>query len=112
MLEHIAQLEATLRDLDHVSDGDTRALMAIDERFHELFYQASDNEFLAGILSRLHALSLRLWWLVLGRLEDLRGEIAVHREIIPVLKAGDEARAEALMQQHIAGFQRQIKAVL
>jgi DNA-binding GntR family transcriptional regulator len=110
--EQIAQIEATLQELDQVPDGDWRAVMKIDERFHELIYQAADNEFLADALNRLHALSLRLWYLVLDGVEDVRGEVAVHREIIPALKAGDGAWAEALMQKHLAGFQRTIRAVL
>ena len=110
--EQVAQIEATLQELDQVPDRDWRAVMKIDERFHELIYQAADNEFLTDELSRLHALSLRLWYLVLDGVEDVRGEVAVHREIIPALKAGDGAWAEALMQKHLAGFQRTIRAVL
>ncbi len=110
--ERIAQIEVTLQELEQVPDGDWRAVMKIDERFHELIYLAADNEFLADTLSRLHALSLRLWYLVLDGVEDVRGEVAVHREIIPALKAGDGAWAEALMQKHLAGFQRTIRAVL
>jgi DNA-binding GntR family transcriptional regulator len=110
--EQIAQIEATLQELDQVPDGDWKAVMKIDERFHELTYQAADNEFLTDELSRLHALSLRLWYLVLDRLADVRAEVEVHREIIPALKAGDGAWAEALMRKHVAGFQQSIRAVL
>lgn len=110
--EQIADMEALFDELEQVQNGDVRTPMAIDERFHELFYEAADNEFLADTLRRMYALSLRLWYLVLDRLDDLRGEIAVHQEILSALKAHDEARAEALMQQHIAGFQRKIRAVL
>jgi len=110
--EQIAQMEAILQELERVQDGDSGALMAIDERFHELLYQAADNEFLAEALDRLYAPSLRLWHLVLDRLSDVRGAIEQHRGVAEALKARDEARAEALIQQHVTQFQQEIKAVL
>jgi len=108
----MAEMEAILQDLEQVPDGDARALMVIDERFHELLYQATDNEFLADILSRLYAPSLRLWHLVLHRLGDVREAMEQHREVAKALKARDEARAEVLIAQHVAEFQQRIKAVL
>ncbi len=110
--EQIAEMEAVLQELAQAQNADIETFMIIDERFHALLYQAAGNEFLAEALDRLYAPSLRLWYLVVDRLADLRGEIATHREIIPALKARDGAQAEAVMRQHIAGFQRQIRAAL
>ena len=105
-------MTAVIRQLDQVSTGDGRALMALDEQFHELVYQAADNEFLADALRRLHALSLRLWHLVLDRLGDVRKAMEQHIEIAEALQTRDEARAEALIQRHVSEFQQEIKAVL
>ena len=110
--DQIAQMEAVLQDLEGVPSGDVKALMAIDERFHKLLYQAASNEFLADILNRLYVLSLRLWHLSLNRLGDVREAIEQHRGVAEALKTGDGARAEALIQQHIAEFQQRIRAVL
>ena len=110
--EQIAQMEAMLQELEQVQNEDVRALMSIDERFHALLYQAADNEFLAETLSRLYALSLRLWYLVLYRLGDVREAIEQHQGIADALKAGDGERAAELTKQHIAQFQQGIKAVL
>jgi len=110
--EQIAQMEAILQHLGQVQNGDVEALMAIDERFHALLYQAADNEFLAETLERLYAPSLRLWHLALDRLNDVRGAIEQHRGVAEALKAGDGARAEALIQQHVTQFQQEIKAAL
>lgn len=110
--EQIAQLEALVQELDQVADDDYETPMKIDEQFHNLFYEAASNEFLASTLCRLHALSLRLWWVVLHRVPHLRDEVAVHGEVIPALKARDEDLAEALMQEHLEGFQAEIKAAL
>jgi len=110
--EQIAQLEAVLRDLEHVQSVDSIALMDIDKRFQRILYQAADNKFLTDALERLYDSGLRLWHLVLHRLGDVRDAIEQHREVLEALKARDEKMAESLIQQHIADFQNAIKAVL
>lgn len=108
--EQIAQLEAILDELDRIPREDFASAMALDERFHQVLYEAACNEFLADELHHLHALSVRLWWLVLDHIEDVRGEVAVHREIIPSLKARDAQQAASLTQKHMVGFQEVIRA--
>jgi DNA-binding GntR family transcriptional regulator len=108
----IAMMEAVIEELETVGSGDGIALMVIDERFHELLYEAADNQFLADTLRRLHALSFRIWHLVLDRLGSVRGAMEQHIEITQAIKAQDEARAEALLKQHISEFQQEIKSVL
>ena len=110
--QQIAELETVLDELDGLPEDDIAGAMAVDQRFHLLFYRAADNEFLADVLERLHALSVRLWWLLLERLVDVRMEVAVHRDIIPLLKARAAQQAEELMQKHITDFQRSIKTAL
>jgi DNA-binding GntR family transcriptional regulator len=110
--EQLATMESIIDELEHVPDGDSRGLMVIDERFHELLYEAGDNKFLADILNRLHALSFRLWYLVLERLGDVRPAMEQHIAISEALQARDGARAEGLLQQHIFGFQQEIRSVL
>ena len=110
--EQIAQMEATFEQLKTVSCDDAERLMSIDTRLHELLYQAADNEFLADSLGRLHALSLRLWHLVLNQIDDVKESIEEHGEIIEALKMREQARAEQLLQRHIAHFQQEIKAAI
>lgn len=108
----LEQMEAVLLELDLVPAHDARGLMAIDERFHSLIYQAAGNEFLSEILGRLHGLSLRLWHLALDRLGDVREALQQHVAITQALRARDEELAATLLEQHILDFQRRIKAVL
>ena len=108
----ITRMEGVLRDMEQVQSGDTRALMDIDERFHRLLYQAAGNKFLAEVSKRLYDLSLRLWYLALNGMGDVQGAVRQHRGIAEALKAKDEAQSEMLIQQHIAEFQRKIKAAL
>ena len=106
------QMQAVMAELEQIPSGDNRALMDIDERFHELVYQAADNEFLASTLARLHALSHRIWHLTLDRIGDVRGAMEQHVAITSALQDGDGARAAALLQRHVVDFQKEIKAVL
>jgi len=108
----IAKMEETVRALEEVSRDDWRGLMQIDERFHSLLYQSADNEFLADSLDRLHALSLRLWFLVVDRLGDVWSAIEQHRAIVDALTDRDADRAALLIRQHIADFQNEIKEAL
>ncbi len=110
--DQLAEMEAVIQELGKVPDEDGRAMMAIDEQFHELLYQAADNEFLADTLRRLHALSCRIWHLFLNRLGNVRETMEQHIKITKALQARDGARAEKLLQQHISDFQNEIKAVL
>jgi DNA-binding GntR family transcriptional regulator len=110
--DQIAQMERVLRDLEQVQSGDYKVLIDIDRRFQRLMYQAAGNDILAESLDRLYDLSLRIWYLVLHQLGDVRDAIEEHQQVAEALKAGDGARAEALIQQHIVQFQQKIKAVL
>jgi DNA-binding GntR family transcriptional regulator len=108
----LARMEEVIQDLAQVSTNDGQALMTIDERFHELIYEAADNEFLADTLRRLHALSHRIWHLVLDRIGSVRPAMEQHISITAALKAREGAEAERLLQQHVAEFQQQIKAAV
>ena len=110
--DQLGEMDKIIRRLAEVADGDSAALMDIDERFHLLLYEAADNEFLADGAQRLHALSLRLWHLVLNRLGNVRAAMDQHSGIAGALKARDADRAETLVKQHISEFQQEIKAVI
>jgi DNA-binding GntR family transcriptional regulator len=108
----LAQMEQTVNRLEQVSSTDIQELMSIDQCFHQLMYEAADNQFLADVLNRLHALSLRLWYLAVDRLDDLKGSVEEHRRVVEALKARNGPQAEALIQQHIVHFQQQIRTIL
>jgi DNA-binding GntR family transcriptional regulator len=105
-------MEEIIQRLDVVSEGDGEALIAIDKAFHELLYEMAHNEFMAQALRRLYALSVRMWRLLLHRLGDWRGDMEKHCYITQALQVRDAECAEALLQQHIGGFQQRIKAML
>lgn len=108
----LQEMDALVEMMNHLAHDDIKALMDVDWRFHNLLYRAADNEFLAAALIRLYDLSLRLWFIVLDRIGDVRGSIEQHREIFAALRDRDAERAEALIRAHVIEFQQNIKAVL
>ncbi len=108
----IAEMEEIVNRLEQVPSSATEELMQIDQCLHQLMYESADNKFLSDVLNRLHALSMRLWYLAVDKLDDLKGSIEDHRLIVEALKAGNGAQAEALIQQHIFHFQQQIRSAL
>jgi DNA-binding GntR family transcriptional regulator len=110
--DQLAEMRTLIQELSQLPGGDSKKLMAIDEQFHELLYQAADNEFLAQTLRRLHALSFRIWHLVLDRLGSVKGAMEQHIEIVRALQVRDEEQAEALLQRHVVEFQQEIKSAL
>jgi DNA-binding GntR family transcriptional regulator len=110
--EQLDEMDALITELRLVPDDDAKGLMAIDEQFHELLFQAAHNELLADTLRRLHAHSLRIWHLLLGRLGSVRPAMEQHAAILDAVKAGEGQAAAELMQEHISEFQAQIKAAL
>ncbi len=110
--EQLCEMKAITGQLCLVPDSDRRALMHIDEAFHDLLYEAADNEFIAEPLRRLHAQSFRLWHMALDRMGTVRHAMEQHVEITAALEARDEDRAEALIRQHILEFQQELRTVL
>ena len=111
--EEIARMEQLLRDFDRVlREGDNRALLAVDHKFHQQMYEASGNRFLARALDEMYALIYRLFDFALDRMGSVRGNIEEHRDILSALKDGDGRTAERLIQKHITEFQAMVEALL
>ncbi len=108
----IAEMEEIVNRLEQVPSSATEELMHIDQCLHQLMYESANNKFLSDVLNRLHALSMRLWYLAVDKLDDLKSSIEDHRLIVEAFKAGNSAQAEALIQQHIIHFQQQIRSAL
>jgi DNA-binding GntR family transcriptional regulator len=110
--EQLTRMTTIVQELASVPEQDGKALMFIDERFHDLLYEAADNDFLADTLRRLHALSFRIWHLMLDRIGSVREAMEQHIEITKALKERDGLLAEQLLQRHVSDFQQEIRSRL
>jgi DNA-binding GntR family transcriptional regulator len=111
--EQVERMERVHRDFERVlREGDNKALLAVDQRFHQLLYEASGNRFLARALDEMYTLIYRLFFFALDRMGSVRANIAEHRNILEAVKAGDGRSAERHIQHHISGFQRMVEELL
>lgn len=91
---------------------DLEALMQLDARVHRFIYRCAANPFLEETLARYFNLSLRIWYLVLDRLPHLFTRVHEHDALLRAIADGDAAAARAILVEHVATFEREIRAVL
>jgi DNA-binding GntR family transcriptional regulator len=106
-----ADIEGLLQEIERVGGGE-RSLIDLDQRIHRRIHQAAHNPFLASALEESYVLSLRIWLLVLDRVQRLEDAIDEHRDLLGAILAGDGDRAEAAMRAHVTSFERAIRDVL
>jgi DNA-binding GntR family transcriptional regulator len=107
------ELEALLSELESShSIDDAEALMRLDARVHRFIYQCAGNPYLEETLTRYFNLSLRIWYLVIDRLPHLPNSVREHDGVLHAISDGAADRAKRMLSEHIATFEREIRAVL
>lgn len=107
-----ASMEAMLDDLAGIDEADVHQLMRLDQQIHRLVHQATRNPFLQDMLEESFNLSLRIWFLGLDRGVRLKAAVEEHRRLLEAIVSRDGDRAEAVMRQHVIGFEQAIRKVL
>jgi DNA-binding GntR family transcriptional regulator len=93
-------------------DGDDESLMRLDADVHRFVYRCAGNPYLRETLERYLNLSLRIWYLVLGRLPHLSERVREHRDLLVAVRAGEAERARAIAIEHVSTFEDEIRGVL
>jgi DNA-binding GntR family transcriptional regulator len=106
------ELDALVEEIERRPSGDADALMALDARIHRFVYRCAGNPYLRDTLERYLNLSLRIWYLVLGRLPHLLERVHEHTELLHALRAGDADAARVIAAEHVATFETEIRGVL
>ncbi len=107
--DQVERMEQTHHDFERVlKQEDNKALIAVDQKFHQLIYEASGNRFLARALEDMYMLIYRLFYFSLDRMGSVRGNVEEHRDILDAIKSGDGRAAERLIQQHITHFRTMV----
>lgn len=108
-----ADIDELLNRLDESTEGSSRGeLIQLDLRIHRRIYQATHNTYLARTLEEYYLHSLRMWFLVLDRVEHLAHAVRSHRELLDAVRNEDADAAEQILRKHVAGFEQEIRAVL
>jgi DNA-binding GntR family transcriptional regulator len=107
------ELEHILHELgESQGSDDVEALMALDARVHRFIHRCAGNPYLEETLGRYLNLSLRIWHLVIDRLPHLFARVHEHDDVLHAIAAGDAERARQTITEHVATFEREIRAVL
>jgi DNA-binding GntR family transcriptional regulator len=107
------ELEELLVELGQSKGSDyATALMALDARVHRFIHRCAGNPYLEETLNRYFNLSLRIWHLVFDRLPHLFARVHEHDDVLHAIAAGEPERARDVLIEHIATFEREIRAVL
>lgn len=114
VLEALRTDPATSRQLPHQSDPQdaARALFDMDHRFHQAIAQAAKNMYLAATLEQFYGMSLRLWFLVLPRLQFLPGAVETHLALVDAIRRKQPEAAEEIARAHVREFYIEVRAVL
>ena len=107
------RLEALHTELTSGDAGTaTDALMRLDLRVHRAIYACTHNPYLEDTLVRYDNLATRIWCVFLPRLSGMAGHIAEHGPLIGAILDGDPATARRLTEEHVAGFEQAIRALI
>ncbi|CAN5175658.1 GntR family transcriptional regulator [soil metagenome] len=97
-----ASMEAILDRLDEIAGSDHFARVELNREFHFVMVKALGNEVLSELYQSLGARQQRVAMRALAadpdRIERIRRE---HRDFIAALRAHDEARARAVLEEHL-----------
>lgn len=85
----------------HASKGHTEQMAVLDNRFHEILYEACDSKMLEHALKDYHQYVLRVRKKTLSTQTRSTASNAEHRKIMEAIKAGDQDLAEQLANRHM-----------
>jgi DNA-binding GntR family transcriptional regulator len=103
----LEELEDLLAESADGPDGGVSAgerSLEMDRRLHELIWRASDNSLLEVECGRLFNLSMRMWYMLVDRLESSDLHEEVFAEFLAAARDKDEQRAEDALRNHILLF--------
>jgi GntR family transcriptional regulator, rspAB operon transcriptional repressor len=83
--------------------------LAVDEEFHGLVAQASDNRFAQSFLASLYGLSVRSLYVSQVPITFVKDEIDTYHTVLNAIRMRDAAAARAAMAQHLTFGPIQLK---
>lgn len=94
----------------HAGKGHLEQLAELDNRFHEIMYEACDSKILEHQLKDLHQYVLRVRKKTLSNADRGPKSNEEHKEIMEAVKVGDGALAERLANRHmINAYENMVK---
>ncbi|WP_326645156.1 FCD domain-containing protein [Streptosporangium sp. NBC_01755] len=79
---------------------------------HRALYAATRNPYLEDTLVRYGNLATRIWCLFVDRLPGMASHVEEHGPLLRAVVDGEQERAARLAAEHVAGFERAVRALL
>ena len=99
--ERQALLDAHQACAQRATSGDADAYYYLNERFHHVLYEACHNAYLGEQARQLHDRLKPYRRLQLRARSRITSSMAEHQAIVDAVLAGDSARAEQVLKEHI-----------
>lgn len=100
--EQLEEMEENIYLADfHAAKGHLDQMAELDNRFHDILYEACDSKMLEHTLKDYHQYVLRVRQKTLATNTRGRASNDEHRQIMEAIKAGDAVLAEQLANQHM-----------
>ncbi len=92
----------------HLEKGHVEQLYELDNKFHQIIYEASKSRILKHVLSDFHIYAQRVRLASLGFKERPKKSIEEHKAIVEALKMKDGEKAEKLTNLHIRNTSKNV----
>ncbi len=100
--EQLAELDENIFLMEfHATKENWCQMVELDNRFHELLYQASGSRELAHVLSDYHQYVQRVRKVSLGNPKRVQKSKEEHKAIVEALRSRDPNKAQELATEHI-----------
>ena len=100
--EHMALMEENIYLTEfHEEKGNAKQLLELDNRFHELLYEASGSKELMRVLKEYHEYVGRVRKVTLGETKRAKNSTLEHKQICEAIKNHDASLAQKCAQEHI-----------
>lgn len=100
--EHMALMEENIFLSEfHEKKGNAKQLLQLDNKFHELLYEASGSKELRKVLKEYHEYVGRVRAVTLGETARAKDSTMEHKQICEAIKNHDTLLAQKCAQEHI-----------
>ncbi len=116
--EHATQIDrdrlGEILDLLEAGSADQggEEALRLDLSAHRAVYAATHNPYLEDTLIRYDNLATRIWCLFLDRLTTVAAHVNEHAALVRAVLDSDPDKASELAGQHVANFERAVRALL
>ncbi|MFZ2228548.1 MAG: GntR family transcriptional regulator [Candidatus Nanopelagicaceae bacterium] len=101
---------ALIAEIDSIKDDPNMTkLIQLDQRIHRHIYQCTHNQFLETTLEQYYGHALRIWFLALDHVDNLSEAVIEHRALLEAISNHDSEAAAKAMQDHVEGFEGNIR---